>query len=200
MIIIGQNIKRLREKENLKQDELGIKIGVGGATISSWENGRTEPNMGYIQKLADFFDITTDKLIFGNSTPSNIIPLTRAKKVPILGTICAGNGIWCEEHYQDYILLDSHIRADFALIVKGDSMINANINDGDIAFFNKTNIIDNGQIAAVLLEDENEATLKKIYYKNDFAVLQPCNDKYDPIITKDFIVLGLLKGIYKEMK
>lgn len=199
MIIIGDNIRHLREQLNLRQDELGEKVGVGGATISSWEKGRTEPNMGYVQKLADFFNVTTDYLIFGN-TPSNIIPLEKAKKVPILGTICAGNGVWCEESFSDYIVLDKYIKADFALIIKGDSMINANIHNGDIAFFYKTNIADSGQIVAVLLKEDNEAVLKKIFYQKDYAILQACNDNYQPIITSDFLVLGILKGIYKEIK
>ena len=78
-------------------------------------------------------------------------------------------------------------------------MLNANIHDGDIAFFKKINTVDNGQIACVLLTETNEVMLKKVLFADSTAILQPCNDEYKPIITNDFIVLGLLKGIYKEI-
>ena len=198
---IGDNIKKFRELHNLKQEDLGNRIGVGGATISSWEKGRTEPNMGFTQKLADFFNVTTDELIYGIklSSLSGIIPIRKIRKLPILGTTCAGDGVWCEENYEDYISVDDHIKADFALRVQGNSMINANIHDGDIAFFQKTNSVDNGNIACVLLTETNEVMLKKVLFADNNAILQPCNDEYQPVITNDFIVLGLLKGIYKEI-
>lgn len=62
---IGDSIKELREKLKMNQDDLGKKIDVSGKTISSWEIGRTEPNMGYVQSLSDFFGVTTDRLIYG---------------------------------------------------------------------------------------------------------------------------------------
>lgn len=64
-IIIGETIKKLRESMSLNQDELGEIIEVSGKTISSWEIGRTEPNMGYVQKLSDYFKVSMDYLIYG---------------------------------------------------------------------------------------------------------------------------------------
>lgn len=69
-ITIGENIKKLRESRKLKQEQLGNHIGVGGATISSWGTGRTEPNMGNTQALADLFGISTDELIYGKKISS----------------------------------------------------------------------------------------------------------------------------------
>lgn len=74
-ITIGENIKKLRESRKLKQEQLGNHIGVGGATISSWETGRTEPNMGYTQALADLFGISTDELIYGKKDILTEIPI-----------------------------------------------------------------------------------------------------------------------------
>lgn len=74
-ITIGKNIKKFRELYRWKQEELGQKLGVGGATISSWEKGRTEPNMGYTQALADLFSISTDELIYGKVDSLTEIPI-----------------------------------------------------------------------------------------------------------------------------
>ena len=64
-IIISEMIKKLRESYHLSQDELGEKMNVSGKTIHSWEKGRTEPNMGKVQMLADFFGVSTDTMIYG---------------------------------------------------------------------------------------------------------------------------------------
>ncbi|MBF0845912.1 LexA family transcriptional repressor, partial [Streptococcus danieliae] len=79
---------------------------------------------------------------------------------------------------------------DFALTVKGDSMTEAGIFEGDVVFIKKTSLVRNGAIAAVLLLDSNEATIKKFYKKDTHVLLQPCNSHYEPIITKDVLILG----------
>lgn len=64
---IAESIRHLRESRNLSQDDLGAILGISGKTISSWEIGRTEPNMGYVENLADYFNVTTDRLIYGQT-------------------------------------------------------------------------------------------------------------------------------------
>ena len=84
-------------------------------------------------------------------------------KLPILGTICAGDGVYIEEEYDEHIFIDQGMRADFALRVKGDSMIEAGIFDGDLVFIRQQSSVRNGKIAAVRLTEWNEASLKKIF-------------------------------------
>ena len=99
--------------------------------------------------------------------------------VPIVGTIAASTPILAEENIEGYApLQDKH--ADFALTIKGDSMIGARINDGDIVFIRKQPDVENGEIAAVLID--GEATLKRVYKKNGSLVLQAENPKYAPIV------------------
>ncbi|SJZ59855.1 XRE family transcriptional regulator [Anaerorhabdus furcosa] len=67
-IVIGETIKKLRESMSLSQDELGEILEVSGKTISSWEISRTEPNMGYVQKLSNYFNVSMDYLIYGKNS------------------------------------------------------------------------------------------------------------------------------------
>ncbi len=100
-----------------------------------------------------------------------------------------------EEHIEDYFNIDSSIKADFALRVKGDSMCGAGINSGDIVFLRKQQILENGEVGAVLIG--NEATLKKFYRDNNTVILQAKNDKHKPIILTegDVKILGKLVAV-----
>lgn len=115
----------------------------------------------------------------GRRLPDNIIPLPETKVVPLLGDIACGSPLLAEENIEMYIKMDKNIPADYALRCKGDSMINARIFDGDIVFIRKQSDVDNGEIAAVLID--NEATLKKVYKipEKNRVVLSPCNPMYD---------------------
>lgn len=113
--------------------------------------------------------------------PDNIIPLPKnSKTVPLLGSIACGLPILAEENLDGDISLPDFIRADFALRCKGDSMVDARILDGDIVYIRKQPDVENGEIAAVLIEDE--ATLKRVYKYPGQVVLQPANPKYAPLI------------------
>ena len=109
----------------------------------------------------------------------NIFPV-QTKKVPLLGTIAAGVPIYADENFDGYRECTEDIDADFCLKIQGDSMIGARINDGDIVFIKKQPDVDNGEIAAVLIEDE--ATLKRVYKEKDSLILQAENPKYAPIV------------------
>lgn len=110
--------------------------------------------------------------------PDGFIPLPKTKKVPLLGTIACGEPILAEENIEDYIDMDENIDADFCLRCKGDSMVNARINDGDIVYIRQQPRVEHGQIAAVLVDDE--ATLKRVYLYEDYITLKPENPAYEP--------------------
>lgn len=115
----------------------------------------------------------------------------KTKEVPVLGVIAAGTPIFAEENIDFYVPVSENLskgRTLFALKVQGDSMINAGIFDGDIVIVSKQEIVENGEIAVVLIEDS--ATLKRFYKTDTEIKLVAENEKYQPIIVKDALVLG----------
>lgn len=98
------------------------------------------------------------------------------------GSIACGEPIYCDEEYRTFIEASTDIHADFCLTAKGDSMINARIYDGDVVFIKSTPEVYNGEIAAVVVEDE--ATLKRVYYykEENKLVLAAENSKYAPLV------------------
>lgn len=184
---IGKNIKSLRESRGLTQDELGKIIGVSGKTVSSWELETKTPRMGAMQNLADFFQVKKSDIIEDDTdnvdifSYENILPI-KTQCIPLLGEIACGEPIYADEDRESYIEIGTDIKADFCLRAKGDSMINARILDGDIVFIKKQPIVDNGEIAAVIIDDE--ATLKRVYYypQSGKLVLTPENPAYEPLV------------------
>lgn len=184
---IGKNIKSLRESKGLTQDELGKIIGVSGKTVSSWELETKTPRMGAMQNLADFFQVKKSDIIEDDTdnidvfSYDNIMPIKK-KKFPLLGEIACGKPIYADENWEGYIESGADIQADYCLRAKGDSMINARILDGDIVFIRKQPIVENGEIAAVVIDDE--ATLKRVYYypKQGKLILNPENPAFEPLV------------------
>lgn len=202
--LFGERLTSLLKERNIKQAQLAKLSGITASSISDWIKGKYKPKHDKIEKIAAVLDINSLWLsghsdIISKST--NNFDLTTDKninKIPLLGEICAGNGIFAEENFEDYIYNNQISGADFALKVKGDSMIEAGIFEGDIVFIRKTPVVRNGAIAAVLLLDSNEATIKKFYKKETHILLQPCNSFYEPIITKDIMVIGECIGIFRK--
>ena len=89
-------------------------------------------------------------------------------------------GVIDPENIEEYISVPKHIKADFALICKGDSMINARIFDGDVVYIRQQDTVENGEIAAVLID--NEATLKRVRLFDDHISLEPENPMYKPFV------------------
>ena len=111
--------------------------------------------------------------------------------VPIVGTVTAGMPILAVEQIEGYLPYSGRVSSDkplFALKVRGDSMINAGIFDGDIIVVEKTPTALNGEIVVAMVEDE--ATVKRFYKENGHFRLQPENDDYEPIIVNEVVILG----------
>ena len=128
--------------------------------------------------------------------------LTRRElvNVPIIGTVTAGQPILAVENIEGYFPIMPefvHNRQTFMLNVKGESMINAGILDGDIVFVEKTPAAHNGEIVVALIEDE--ATVKTFYKENGHFRLQPENDEFEPIIVNEVLILGKVIALYREM-
>lgn len=180
---IGKNIKLLREQAGMTQNELARALGVSDKAVSSWENGTRIPRMGVIEKIANMFGVQKSDLLEDDIVilPRNLKPYHPSKQVPLIGQIACGTPILAEENITDYVDLPGHIRADYALTCKGDSMVNAGIQDGDVVYIRQQSVVDNGQIAAVLVGDE-EATLKRFYRVGDTVTLNAENPAFPPLV------------------
>jgi repressor LexA len=131
-----------------------------------------------IMSLADALQLSPAVIMGWDDTPvyNNIHPIGIIR-LPILGEVACGEPIFMAEEKELYVDTTTALRADFALIAKGDSMIGARIFDGDIVFVRKQNAVENGEIAVVAINDE--ATLKRFYkYGNDLIVLRAENPEY----------------------
>ena len=123
----------------------------------------------------------------------------------MLGEIACGQPIYTNEDRESYVSASTEIRADFCLKAKGDSMVNARIMDGDIVFIRQQPVVDNGDIAAVIIDDT--ATLKRVYYypEEQKIVLSAENSRYAPIVYTgeelDHVhILGLAVAFQSDVK
>lgn len=183
-VYFGDKIREARKAAGMTQRQLAEKINVTNTSISNWEKNLSRPDPDTIQNLCWALNVqpnyffSTDKLEW--RIPNNILPMPEMRQIPLLGTIACGEPILAAENVEDQIDIPKHIRADFALRCKGDSMINARIFDGDIVYIRQQITVENGDIAAVLIDDE--ATLKRVRLFDDHISLEPENPQYKPIV------------------
>lgn len=181
MSTIGSRIRNRREELGLSQDELGKRLGYKSrSSINKIELDQRSLTQSKIKAIADALE-TTPSYIMGWNEPDvkldeedlkffdNLFPI-ETKKFPLLGNIACGKPIFADEQFEAYVEAGANIKADFCLRAKGDSMIGARIYDGDIVFIHKQEMVDDGEVAAVLIEDE--ATLKRVYYDRENGILQ----------------------------
>ena len=192
---LGDLIREYREKHDLSQRQFAEKCDLSNGYISILEKG-TNPNTGkpvtptipQLKKIATGLGITTMEMLeCVDDMPIDIslgvpgvISMPEMRKIPLIGSIACGAPILAEEHIEEYIDIPRHIHAEFALTCKGDSMINARIFDGDVVYIRQQETVDNGEIAAVLID--GEATLKRVRLYDDHISLEPENPQYRPMV------------------
>ena len=189
---VGENIKKRRKELNYSQKKVAEYLGISQQAYSKYENNLNSFSFETALKLGEILEISLDDLGLdyrssgeNNTAPDysnikGIMPLPEMRKVPLLGAIACGEPIYREE--DEWISLPSDIKADFCLRCEGDSMIDARINDGDIVFIKACPEVENGQIAAVSID--NEVTLKRVFYypEKNRLVLYPENKAYEPFV------------------
>ncbi len=119
--------------------------------------------------------------------------------IPIVGDVAAGNPILAIEDITDYFPIPAHIAKSgeyFMLNIKGDSMIDIGIFDGDLILVNKTNYANHGDIVVALIDDS--ATVKRLYDKNGQVMLIPENSTMEPIIPDNLEILGKVVSLFRE--
>lgn len=158
-----------------------------------YETGKREPDLETLEVFADFYNVDMNTLTGKspvkeqtNKLPDNAIPVdfSHLKRIPILGRIAAGTPIYAEENIEGYTFTDLNGGAEyFALRVRGDSMNAVRIYDGDLVIVRKQNIVENGEIAAVLIDDQ-DATLKRFSRTGDIVTLMPqsTNPVHQPFV------------------
>lgn len=169
---MAQKIKELRVANDMTLEQVADIVGVGKSTVRKWETGMiANMRRDKIAALAKALH-TTPEYLMGWSTEIEISNLFKieTKKFRLLGNIACGEPIFADEQMDLYVEAGANIQADFCLKASGDSMIGARIHDGDIVFIRQQDMVEDGEIAAVLIDDE--ATLKRVYYDQEAGVLQ----------------------------
>lgn len=198
---------QIRKENKLTQNEIckilkeRYEYEIDKSLISRYEKGIHEPNYYFIDLFADIFGLTTD-YVMGRSNNKYYSDNIGIRKIPILGTIAAGAPIIATENITGYETTDDN--CDFCLKVKGDSMIGARIFDGDIVFVHKQPDVESGEIAAVIIDNE-EATLKRVLKINGTIILHPENPVYKDMVFdkksfKQVRVLGKVRYFKSEVK
>ena len=199
MLDLYKNIKKLRLQMQWSQDELAKRAGyTDRSSIAKIEKGQVDLPQSKILLFADIFRVTPGELM-GNdgiddilSRIPNIHPVT-TRRFPVLGSVSCGEPKLMDEEIDVSVDASEDIKADFVLRAKGDSMIGARINDGDLVFVRKQDTVENGEIAVVAIDDE--ATLKRFYKYGDLIVLRAENpaykdQEYRPEQAREIRVLG----------
>ncbi len=194
--------------------DLARDTGLSKARISQYTNGIYVPKADAMHKLARALDVA-DLWLEGYDVPMergasavpnypDIFPIER-RRIPVLGEIACGTPILTDEQHDSFVMSGTNLDADFCLRAKGDSMIGARIQDGDIVFIKKSDMVANGEIAAVVIEDE--ATLKRVYYypEKSKLILTPENPKYEPLVfmgpeLDEIHILGKAVAFQSEIK
>ena len=189
--------KSLCDARGISCNRAALDMGLSNATPSKGKKNGATPDGKTLALVSSYFGVpvayllgTTDdpldrskthwaEALFANSV-SNIIPMPTMRKIPLVGSIACGTPILAEENCEGEVDVPDHVRADFALRCKGDSMINARIFDGDIVYIRQQESVEHGEIAAILIDDE--ATLKRVYMYDDCISLEAENPQYKPMV------------------
>ena len=179
---IGENLRRIRNARKLSQEMLARKSTVSQSAISAIEREEKAPTASTLTLLAKALGCVPSDLLEEKEKAlqvSGLLPVT-TRRVPLLGTVHCGEPSFAEQEFESYVEVGAEIHADFALRAKGDSMTGARIQDGDIVFIRRQDTVNNGEIAAVLIDDA--AALKRIrYLPGGMTMLQAENPAYEPI-------------------
>ncbi|MBP3038101.1 helix-turn-helix domain-containing protein [Bacillaceae bacterium Marseille-Q3522] len=200
---LGDKIKKLRKEKRMTQADLSKKLKVAPTSVSSWERNENNPLMDKITIMSKLFDVPIsyffDSDVIKEEPAEYIVGVNNADAVdlPIVGRISCGNGVVAFHDVEGYesIPVDWVTGGEyFFLRAKGDSMINARILDGDLLLIRKQEDVENGEIAAILIEED--AVLKRVYKTGNNTILQSENPKYPPILldkSKNIRIIGKLK-------
>ncbi len=207
MDIFKDRLIEAMKARGMRAAELSKRTGLSKARISQYVNGKFIPKSDAVLQIAEALGVS-ELWLLGKAPhmeptvperevipcPANISPL-RLRRYPVLGEIACGSPILAVEDLDGGYVTAADTSADFCLTAKGDSMIGARIFDGDKVFIQQADLVENGEIAAVVVE--GEATLKRVYYypEEEKLILSPENPAYEPLVfvgqeLEDIRILG----------
>lgn len=196
----SSRLKQIMQERGLRQvdilakckpycEKYGVKMGRND--LSQYISGKFLPGqrkltiLGLALNVSEVWlmglDVPMERVTSHDTSSYGISPIT-TQRIPMLGQIACGEPIFASEDRESYVEAGTNINADFCLQCKGDSMTGARIFDGDIVFIRKQDMVENGQIAAVIIDDA--ATLKRVFYypEKGKLVLQAENPQYEPLV------------------
>lgn len=185
--IMSKNLKEYLKRKGISQTDLAKELNLPEMTVSNWIKAKTYPRVDKIQMLADFFNIRRSDLT--EDKPTNLIPAAQMiVKVPVLGVIACGDPIYAEQNFNGYRTESPDTLPSgnlFYLETKGKSM-EPTIPEGSFVLIREQPDVEYGEIAAVLVNGDTEATLKRVKKQGDVIMLMPDNPSHEPyIVTKD---------------
>ena len=176
--------------------EIGEAVGLSSSSSVHAQLEKLE-QMGYLRR--DPTKPRAIEVLLDSSSPLSIFKQDMIN-VPIVGAVTAGEPIFAQQNIQEYFPLPKDFTRTeevFMLRVKGDSMMNAGIFDGDMVIVDKNPSANNGDIVVALLEEE--ATVKRFFKETNQVRLQPENDRYEPIFSADVQILGKVIGLLRRL-
>lgn len=178
----GRCLREYRRTHGMSQEQLASILGTSKQVISRYETGDRSPKISVAAEYAQKLGLTLAELNGEGPLDQNYDNITPVKRLrlPVRGTIAAGEPLYAEEEYDEFIVADEDYHADFALRVSGDSMEGAGIHDKDVVLIRQQDDVNNGQIAAVIIDDC--ATLKRVYHARNHITLVAENPKYEPMV------------------
>lgn len=205
MVEIKDRISQALKVKEKTPKELSDITGIPISSISQYMSGHVKPKHDRIYLICNALHIN-EAWLLGYDVPMEKGNLKKdIKKIPLYSQLCCGTGIFVDENIEDYIVIPDRMvkngKEYFANTAIGDSMIGKGINEGDIIIFEKTNVLENGNIGAFCINDGN--CVCKIFrkLKNGMVILESANDNYDPIevdLTDDcFRIIGKYIGMIK---
>lgn len=207
---VGDYIKSLRKSKGLTQEELGNMIGVKKAAVQKWESGMVQNlKRNTIKQLSDIFEVSPASFI-DNDDPiesnATILPQEKIRMIPVYESVSAGFGAYADNYILEYIPLfissDDEAHNTLCIKVQGNSMY-PKIEDGDSIQVLKQDWCESGQVAIVLIDDEN-AVVKKVQYDKSSITLLSFNPEYAPRVFKGaerdrLKILGIVRKVIKDI-
>lgn len=175
-------LNELRKQQKISISELARKVDMSKSTVSQYFNGKLQFPLNRAHDFARVLGVTTDELL--GLDLSKVNPINRLTKIPLLGTIACGDPILADENIAGYLSEPTDFLPSgklFYLRAKGQSM-DPTIKDGSLVLIRQQPDVEDGEIAAILFVDDDEATLKRIKRAGSTVILMPDNRKYEPIV------------------
>ena len=200
---LGENIRAARERLNMTQDELAKKLGYKSrSSINKIESGENDIPQSKVIDFAKALDVTVMDLLgptAADAVPPGFLPLPETERLPLVGQVACGTPILAEQNITEYVDVPKVAHANFVLKCKGDSMA-PRIQDGDLVYVRKQPMVENGELAAVRIDEE--ATLKRVYLAPGQMILQAENPAYAPMVytgsqLEDVAIEGKIVGIWR---